>query len=105
MQSEKKMIVLTPDGEKTETPIKKTPGLSKLQNLVGGYIEVVPFFDSYEGQPCVAVCNEEGRIRGMRLNRQATEAFEMAIDAKTDDLLIPHALVGPVVILIGVNLD
>ena len=37
--------------------------LRALQDIVGGYIETVTFTTD-----CVAICNEEGRIRGMAHN-------------------------------------
>lgn len=40
-------------------------GLESLQKMVGGYIEAVyPFED-----PVAIICNEEGKINGMELNR------------------------------------
>lgn len=39
--------------------------LEALQKLVGGYIEVVPFTN----EAVVGVCNEEGKINGLPLNR------------------------------------
>lgn len=39
--------------------------LASLQQIVGGYIEAVyPF-----GDPVAIICNEEGKINGMELNR------------------------------------
>jgi hypothetical protein len=38
--------------------------LPTLQAIVGGYIEVVPLFPRH-----VLVCNEEGKLRGLRHNR------------------------------------
>mgnify|MGYP002768631405 FL=1 len=37
--------------------------LRALQDIVGGYIETVTFTDD-----CCAICNEEGRLRGMAPN-------------------------------------
>lgn len=42
-------------------------GLAELQQMVGGYIEVVPLS---EGQ--LMVLNEEGKLRGLAVNREAT---------------------------------
>lgn len=41
------------------------PGLESLQNAVGGYIEAVYPYDD----PVALICNEEGKICGMPLNR------------------------------------
>ena len=39
-------------------------GLSSMQNVVGGNIEAVHYFD----EPIVLICNEEGKINGSELN-------------------------------------
>ncbi len=40
-------------------------GLSSMQEIVGGYIEALHYFD----EPVVLVCNEEGKINSSELNR------------------------------------
>lgn len=40
-------------------------GLSSMQEIVGGYIQAVNYFD----EPVTLVCNEEGKINGLELNR------------------------------------
>lgn len=40
-------------------------GLSSMQEIVGGYIQTINYFD----EPVTLVCNEEGKINGMELNR------------------------------------
>lgn len=40
-------------------------GLSSMQEIVGGYIQAVNYFD----EPVTLVCNEEGKINGSELNR------------------------------------
>ena len=40
-------------------------GLSSMQNVVGGNIEAVHYFD----EPVVLICNEEGKINSSELNR------------------------------------
>ncbi len=41
------------------------PGLEALQEAVGGYIEAAYFFDD----PVALICNEEGKLTGLPLNR------------------------------------
>ena len=57
-------VLLVMPGQYAEmTEIKA--GLSSLQDIVGGYIEATyPF-----SEPVAIICNEEGKINGMRLNR------------------------------------
>lgn len=91
----------------TVAPMTTEPPLGWLQNHVDGYIQVVPGFDHIEhcGQihRCVAFCNEEGKLKGMGLNRVATEAWEQALPTglrnPKGELL--DLLVGPIVVLYG----
>lgn len=57
-------VVLCEPGKKAcITTIHNT--LESLQQIVGGYIEAVYPFDN----PVVIICNEEGKIIGLELNR------------------------------------
>ena len=59
---ELKVIVVEPKKEAYQEVIPND--LSKLQEMVGGYIEVLPIADKV----CI-VCNEEGKINRLPLNR------------------------------------
>jgi Domain of unknown function (DUF3846) len=72
------------------------PGLEVLHELVGGYIERVPLWPKYEGQPCVALCDEEGKLKNYPVNMAATQAWRRVAPAFTDDVLV-----GTVVVLTG----
>jgi hypothetical protein len=50
--------VVIPAGEEIVEKLE----LKKLQQGVGGLIEVVPRFNIFDGRSCVAFCNEEGKI-------------------------------------------
>lgn len=57
-------VVLCEPGKKAcVTTISNT--LESLQQIVGGYIEAVYPFDD----PVAIICNEEGKINGLELNR------------------------------------
>lgn len=82
----------------------KAPELEELQNLVDGYIEKVPLFNTikYDGgvHHCVAICNEEGKLKNFAPNDAATQAwYEAASRAR----YMPPAdiLVGNVIIFFG----
>lgn len=47
--------------------------LAQLQEAVGGYIEAVP------GSRNRAYCNEEGRLRGLPVNQQASQQFNQLL--------------------------
>lgn len=51
--------------------------LQELQTYVGGSIELVPG-TAKAGSPA-AFCNEEGRLNGLRVNREATRVFMKGI--------------------------
>jgi len=59
--------------ERVHPANKKTFQLSELQSYVGGYIELVPF-----AKP-LAYCNEEGRLRGLPLNKLASVTFSQSL--------------------------
>lgn len=96
-----KLIVLTPEGETTEADLRSAPGLGRLQKIVGGYIEIVPQFTSYRGEPCVAVCCEEGKLQNLRVNREATQAWIDAMEAAGQPVMMQDDLLGNVAILTG----
>ena len=51
-------------------------GLSSMQEIVGGNIQAVNFFD----EPVTLVCHEEGKINGMELNRAIKDDNGTVID-------------------------
>ncbi len=51
-------------------------GLSSMQKIVGGYIQAVNYFD----EPVALVCNEEGKINGLELNRAVKDENGKMID-------------------------
>lgn len=57
-------VLLVEPGQYART-VTVEAGLSSMQNLVGGYIEALHYFD----EPVVLVCNEEGKINSSELNR------------------------------------
>lgn len=90
-----KLVVLKVDGTREETPLATASGiLDKLQAAVGGYIETVPYFTTWEGQTCAAFCNEEGKLTGLPMNIQATALWRQQVLA--DDVLV-----GDVAIVTG----
>lgn len=87
-----KMIVIHPDGSKVFSSLDKAPSLAQLRKAIGGgFIELVPNFSKYAGQPCVAFCDEEGKIKGLPENEEASRLWGEMQDY----------LAGPVVIVIS----
>lgn len=90
------LTVIEPNGTRKITAQESAPDLTTLKAGVGGgLIEIVPYFNTYGGKPCVAFCDEEGKRNGQDFNPYATGAWLDAIE--------PHALndylVGQVLIV------
>jgi hypothetical protein len=82
--------------------------LDELQGLVGGYIELVPYWNSYGERggarvPCRVFCNEDGKRLPMPTNKLATLLWTQAIAADYGHRGAPMGdyLVGPVAIVTG----
>lgn len=94
------VLTLKVDGTTEVTFFTAPVPLEFLQNAVGGWIELVPDFDVFEGQTgIVAFCNEEGKLKGLPLNVKATEAWAKSVGAPVADL--GDALLGDVIIVSG----
>lgn len=90
------VIVLKTDGT-VENKTYEDATLEVVQNLVGGLIQQVPWFDTYEGVPCQAWCDEEGKLKDYSDNSYATNLwYAQCPSARGHD----H-LVGDIVILTG----
>lgn len=91
-----KLITIKASGEILSTDITKPPKLEEYQQIVGGYIEVVPYFDRYEDGGCVAFCNEEGKLEGLPLNATATKLWIDLLGYDPGDVLT-----GDIVVITG----
>jgi hypothetical protein len=90
------LITIKPDGAIERKPITAPPELSELQTAVGGYIEKVPMFDTFEKKTCVALCNEEGKLKRLPVNEEATFLWH-----EQNGGMISDCLVGTVVLIRG----
>lgn len=81
-------------GEITYRRCNEVPNSVELQQLVGGYIQIVPRFNIFNGELCVAYCDEEAAMKDVMANAQATELWQSQSGHK-------GRLKGPVVILYG----
>jgi hypothetical protein len=95
------------EAEPEVMPMVRPPSLTALQQAVGGYIELVPYLDhiDYDGkrEPCLAFCNEHGKLEQQAFNRAATEIWEKAVGAALRDRSGNYKdfLVGRIIILFG----
>jgi len=94
------IVIVIPADEslplKSRHDVAESPTLDELHEIVGGFIEPVPHWDDYMGMPCVVWCNEEGKLRGLPLNRRATMLWYAKLGQPVDDVLV-----GNVVLCIG----
>jgi hypothetical protein len=85
--------IVSPDGvthqQRVET--SKGPSLDVLQAAVGGYIERVSV--RYEGKVRDAYINEEGKLKGLNYNRDATRMWHAVPVTNRADVLV-----GPVAV-------
>ena len=76
-------ILIKSYGETCEVkPDGKKFSLRKLQELVGGDIEIVPYGSE------MVVCDEEGKLKGRPLNHVATRRYGRFLDPFVGDVLI-----------------
>jgi hypothetical protein len=52
--------------------LSRPPHPQELRDGVGGDIEIIPRFERFEGQPCVAFCDKHGKHSGKPFNQRAT---------------------------------
>lgn len=92
-----KLTIIKASGGITSTDITEGPGLDTLQKIVGGNIELIAGFETYNGERVgAAYCHDEGKLNGLRVNYVATEAWEKALGYDPGDLLV-----GDVAIITG----
>jgi hypothetical protein len=82
--------------------LQEQPTLKQLQMGIGaggrpGLIELVPMFNNLYGRPCVAFCNEEGKLKGLKPNHYAQHLWEEA----TGRIIREDHLVGNIVIIVA----
>lgn len=71
--SNKKMLIIPADGPREERAFStREPPLELLQELVGGYIEVVPMQFKLDGAAALMYVNEDGISKRLPTNQAAT---------------------------------
>jgi hypothetical protein len=85
------IVIVIPADEAQAIRSRETddqPTLQQLQDIVDGYIEIVPGWADYMGKPCVVYCNEDGKARGLSVNRRATAIWWQKLGGgQYDDVL------------------
>lgn len=68
-------LVIQVDGSEEIISLDKEPQLRFFQNLVGGYIQVVPCV--WKDDLKEMIINEEGKFQGFEINLKASKSFGM----------------------------
>ena len=94
------VVVFHPDGSGAVFKVRKGPSVRRLQMLVGGYIELVPYWETFRDKdgrscPCRAFCNENAKLEGLPVNELATTVWHAEAG------LMPDYLAGVVVVVFG----
>ena len=105
------IITIPPSGEPVLREYDRPVELHELKAAIGGgYLEVVPYFNSisYGGtvMDCVAFCDEDGKRGHLPLNEPATKAWERALVRRGMALRTPQGefkdwLVGSIAVVFG----
>lgn len=67
-----KIKIFRPDGTSEERDFAKEPSLATLQEIVGGYIGLIPMSMKLHATPAIMYVNEEGLRKGLSFNENAT---------------------------------
>lgn len=65
------ITILRVDGSTSTVTCNSKSQYDLVKAAVGGYIETIPYFSKYNGKRCVAYCNEEGKLIGLKRNEYA----------------------------------
>jgi len=76
--SEKQIEVLVVEPDHAAEIRRIDASLESYQSMVGGYIEAIYPFDD----PVALICNEEGKLRGLELNRALRDG-----EGKVEDII------------------
>ena len=70
------MTVIPVDGQIEKSEISEPPSLEELQEIVGGYIEVVKVRTKGQTVYTEMVIDEDGQMRGLEVNHRAMDLVE-----------------------------
>ena len=85
-RNEKIEVLLVQSGKYPES-VRIDPGLKAMQQLVGGYIEVIYPFDA----PVALICNEEAKLTGLPLNRALYDENGKLCEIISGDFFLAYA--------------
>jgi hypothetical protein len=101
------ILIVRQNGKIEQRKLDRAPTGQELHDIVNGYLEVVPYWNSVvvSGPPvhCVAFCDEDGKTTGNKLpNAQATLMWDEALQRDRGEALLGRDhLVGDIAIVWG----
>lgn len=75
MKNTHKVTIIKTDGTREVKECNSKTEYETLSKAVGGYIETLHLFDTFEDKKCRAYCNEEGRLRALPFNETASHLW------------------------------
>ena len=106
-----RLLVFVPHALPQVTEFSRPPTLEEVQAVIGGDLQVVPGFRSIRYgdvvMDCFALCNANGKRKGLAINNVATiawkEALRRAVEAGLwrSEVMPTDSLVGTVAVLFG----
>jgi hypothetical protein len=64
-----KITTIKPDGTETVTEFDRIAKLADLKKAIGGgTVEIIPEFVTFRGDDCVAICDDNGKYKNLRIN-------------------------------------
>ena len=91
------LTILRPSGEITQQDYASEVPLKDLNDAVGGYLETIPYFNTFDGKFCIAFCNEHSKINRLPANEPATHLWYR----QTNRMIPGDYLAGSIAILTG----
>jgi hypothetical protein len=96
-----KLTVLVPNKRIEIVELDGPVKLALLNDIVGGDIEQVPYWSTYEGEECVVFSDVEGKQKRLPINKVATGEWYDARVREGVKGKVSDELRGPIVIVTG----
>lgn len=91
------LTTVHPSGERMHEKLESAPSLDRIKDGIGGgLIEIVPHFDKYGSEDCVAFCDEEGKLKNFDMNTVATYLWYACL---APEPFRPDVLCGSILII------
>jgi len=83
-------LIVDTDGEETHVSADEKPGLYKMQEMVGGNIQLVQCLYKNGRKPMIV--NEDGKLQGLEKNNKATYMYA-DLRGVTGDFIVGKAII------------